>query len=237
MNGSVYGKQIMTTLLVATACVVSTSGKAQAQSASPPVSGWQERGVYAAVGTNGLNLGYSQRFSERWGGRAVLFTGLKTDAKDIKINGNKYDGEIESGPGVGLFADFYPVRDSGFRVTGGLLIGKNSIEDLKAKPRNGSYVFNGNRYSAAAVGKTGGEADYNSVAPYLGIGWASPQMGSRWRLMADLGVKYVGEADAKLTATGSANNAALRRDLAAEAKKFDDKAYGVVASVGVSMSF
>ena len=29
----------------------------------------------------------------------------------------------------------------------------------------------------------------------------------------------------------------LRRDLAAEAKKFDDKAYSAVASVGVSMSF
>ena len=129
------------------------------------------------------------------------------------------------------------MRDSGIRNTGGLLIGKNSLEDMKAKPRNGNYVFNGNSYSAAAVGKTGGEADYNSVAPYLGVGWASPQLAGRWRLMADLGVKYVGEGDAKLTATGAANNAALRRDLAAEAKKFDDKAYSAVASVGVSMSF
>ena len=233
MNGSVYGKQMITTLLVATACVVSPPGKAQSQS----VSAWQDGSIYAAVGSNGLNLGYNQRFSEHWGGRAVLFTGLQTDAKDIKVNGNKYDGEIKSGPGVGLFADFYPLRDSGFRITGGLLIGKNSLEDMKAKPRNGNYVFNGNSYSAAAVGKTGGEADYNSVAPYLGVGWASPQLAGRWRLMADLGVKYVGEGDAKLTATGAANNAALRRDLAAEAKKFDDKAYSAVASVGVSMSF
>ena len=232
MNSPVYVKQVLTTLLVATACAVAMPAKASDQ-----MNAHSKDNLFATVGSQGLSLGYGKRFSERWGGRVFLNSGIKGDVDDLKYNEQKYDGEAKVGPGLGVFADLYPIRDSGFRLTGGLLLGENKLEEMKAKPRNGTYTYNGKAYSAAAVGKTGGEVKYASVAPYLGVGWDSPQMASRWRFVADLGVKYLGEAEAKLTASGAANNAALRRDLAAENKKIDDTTYAVVATVGVSMAF
>ncbi len=43
--------------------------------------------------------------------------------------------------------------------------------DVTAKPTNRAFDFNGVSYAAAYVGSVTGEVNFNTIAPYLGIGW------------------------------------------------------------------
>jgi hypothetical protein len=192
--------------------------------------------VFASIGIGGLDLGYGKRFNNRWGGRVMLNSGIKGDADNVKIHGNRYDAEYKKGPGVGILADLYPINDSGFRVSGGLYIANHKAE-LDGRGSTASYNFNGHSYSSAQVGRLTGETKFQSVAPYLGIGWESGPSKSGWRFVSDLGVKYIGKSSSKLDASGAASNAALRQDIAAERKHLKEDVAELIATVGVSYSF
>ncbi len=64
----------------------------------------------------------------------------------------------------------------------------------------------------------------NQIAPYLGFGWNSAHVGgSGFSLSLDLGVLYVGDAQAKLTTTQLVPG--LQADLDAEVQDIKDQ-YG-----------
>lgn len=191
--------------------------------------------VVATIGSGGLNLGYGKRFSALWGGRVLLTSGVKFDDDDAKIHDNKYDAEFKAGPGLSVLADLYPIRDSGFRVSGGLTIANYKTELANGKAD--SYSFNGHSYSAAQVGSLSGEVKYLSLAPYIGVGWESRPSAAGWRFVSDLGVAYLGKSSSKLEASGAASNAALQQDISAESSKLKESAVQLIANIGVSYAF
>jgi hypothetical protein len=200
-----------------------------------PIDGANDS-VFASIGIGGVDLGYGKRFNNRWGGRVMLNSGIKGDADNVKIHGNRYDAEYKKSPGIGILADLYPIDDSGFRVSGGLYIANHKAE-IDGRGSAGSYNFNGHSYTTAQVGRLTGETKYQSVAPYIGIGWDSKPSNSGWRFVSDLGVKYIGKSSSKLDASGAASNATLRQDIAAERKHLKEDAAELIATVGVSYSF
>lgn len=203
------------------------------QAQAEPLAKDSDETVFATIG-NGITLGYGKRFNDRWGGRAMLNSGIKADLDDRKIHGNRYDTEFKSGPGLGVLADLYPIDGSGFRVSGGLFAARHKAD---YDGSGSQYTFNGRSYSASQVGRLEGETKYRSVAPYLGIGWESKATASGWRFTSDLGVKYLGKSSSKLDASGAATNAALRQDLAVERKRLKDDAAQLVVNIGVSYAF
>jgi len=190
--------------------------------------------VFASVGIGGLNLGYGKRVNNQWGGRVMLNSGIKYDNDNESIHGNHYDFDYKSGTGLSVLADFYPINDSGFRVSGGLQFARHKYE-LAGKAS--SYTFNGHSYSAADVGKLTGEAKYKSVAPYLGIGWESKPSATGWRFVSDLGARFIGKSSSRLDSSNASTNAALRQDLATEQSHLKKNGAEIVVSVGVSYSF
>ncbi|MBK9395500.1 MAG: hypothetical protein IPN40_17195 [Uliginosibacterium sp.] len=79
---------------------------------------------------------------------------------------------------------------------------------------------------------------FNTVKPYLGIGWESKAVGEKgWRFVSDLGVIYCGKGKATLDATGAAGNAALQRDLASERKDLQKQGAAIVVGLGVAYAF
>ncbi len=158
-----------------------------------------------------------------------------------------YDGDAKLRTATAL-VDWHP-GGHGFRVTFGA-IGSNTKVDVRAKPSNNTFEFNGQTFTASEVGTVRGNVKPgNSFGPYVGIGWGNP-FGSTGRatFLFDLGVIYMGSPDVDLTATcgsaaptGSAECAQLQNAVVQEERDLQDDAdiyeWYPVASVGIAVKF
>lgn len=187
--------------------------------------------VTGKVGTLGLGLeltkSYSDVFTSRLGFNTYNFTSTSTQGT---VN---YDAKLKLQT-LSALADWYPMHGA-FRATGGLFYNNNKLS-LTGVPTGGSnYTINGQQYTLTSLQS---EVTFNSVAPYLGIGWGNPAaQGKGWGLNSDFGILFQGSPKVTLTATG-AQAAAAQPAIDAERVRLQDSLknykYYPVASVGVS---
>lgn len=149
---------------------------------------------------------------------------------------------------VDVLLDWHPMR-TGFRLTGGLVYNNNVVDGVGVPSRITTFTFENGSYSTSQIGKLIGRINFDSVAPYLGIGWSMPDSGRGWSASSDLGVMYQGSPKTNLTfggcslpGTGCALVAnALTPLLAAETRRVDDELrtyrFFPVLRVGVSYRF
>jgi hypothetical protein len=145
---------------------------------------------------------------------------------------------------VDLLADYYPIKSSQFRLTGGIMYNGNKLDMTGNAASAGTFTFNGVSYTTAQVGSVDATVDFNKIAPYLGIGWGNAVKSAGWNFIADLGVMFQGtpksDISVNTTLTG-ATRTALLNNVAAEQSKLDDDLSGYeyypVATVGVSYRF
>ncbi|MEO8333081.1 MAG: FecR family protein [Gallionella sp.] len=188
------------------------------------------------IGTLGygaeLNYGFSDSLSARVGLNAYTY----------KYNGNSssvnYDFKLELQT-VSALADWYPF-EGGFRTSAGLLYNNNKVS-LGALPIGGNYTINGVTYTSAQIGSLQGEMSFNTVAPYLGIGWGNPVATDKgWGLVTDIGVLFQGKPKTSLTATCTPAPcpAPIPTDVAAENTKLENDLrnfkFWPVVSIGIS---
>lgn len=149
----------------------------------------------AAAGTLGVGGGFEVRLSDHFG----LGLGGNYFRYDFDFTADEveYDAELRLGSGV-LLAHWYP-WGSNFRISGGLAFNGNEIE---VQSKDGpSIELGGTEYSLSEVGTLSGVADFNNLAPYLGIGFG-PRPNARWGVILDLGVLFQGSPQVTLSADG-----------------------------------
>ena len=152
------------------------------------------------------------------------------------------DLELKS---AGLLLDWHPFSGV-FRVSAGAYWNGNEATAV-GRPTGGTYEFNGVTYNAADIGSLNGRIDFESVAPYFGIGWASaPKAGRGMTFSFDLGVLYQGEPNVGLTAVCGplvlpGDCATLQGDVAAEQaslqEELSDYKFHPVVSFGIGYRF
>ncbi len=139
---------------------------------------------------------------------------------------------------VPLLFDWHP-NGSGFRVSAGAMFNGNNIDGKAIF--SGTIDINGTTYTAAEVGTLKSEIDFNTFAPYVGIGYGNA-VGKdlRWSFALDLGVTYQGSPSVKYTTTGT-NPAGLTADLNAEAESLESELgnfqWYPVIMLGISYKF
>lgn len=200
--------------------------------------------TYGKVGTNGFGLGAATVMNNNFGLRAGFDT-FKVSADQNDANGS-YGVDLKMFTVSGL-ADWYPWAGK-FRTTLGAVYNGNKAT-IAAKPTGGgTYTFNGQSYTSADVGSFSGEMTFNSVAPYLGIGWGNPAAQDKhWGMTMDIGVLFQGAPKVANTVTcgaaaiSSGQCANLQSDVAAGAAKLQSDLNGFkylpVVSVGISYRF
>ena len=159
----------------------------------------------------------------------IGYSGLKW-GYDVDTSQAKYDGDLKLS-NLNALLDWRPLVGSFFRISGGVIFNKNKYE-ATGTPNGGVGSFN-------ALVESG-----KSTAPYLGIGFGSVAgMGANF--YADLGVMFMGEPKATLTANCSGISAAqcttLQNQTTAEQQRLQDelkrfKAYPVL-SIGFTIGF
>jgi len=193
--------------------------------------------VAAKVGTLGLGVELTTNLLPDVNARAGFNTfNINRDATEDGID---YEVELEMQTVTG-FIDWHPFA-TGFRTTLGLIVNGNEL-NMKARSAV-SYNIGGTVYTPAQVGTLTGVVGFDSIAPYLGIGWGDAVgAGKNWSFLFDLGVLFQGEADINLNTDGLlATNAAFQADLEQEKQQLeqdldDFKLYPVLA-FGVSYKF
>lgn len=166
---------------------------------SAPLAARAEIGIYAKGGTLGLGGGIGIGITDTLNAR-IGYTAINVD-HDISDTDVDYKGQFKLGGGE-LLLDWHPFASS-FRVTAGAIINRNKI-DVKAK-LDRTVVIDDVQYDAGDLGDLSGDVKFNSVSPYLGIGWGNV-VGKEGNLhfVADIGVQYLGTPDVNLHASCSA---------------------------------
>jgi len=99
---------------------------------------------------------------------------------------------------VGALLD-WPPRGGGFRISGGVFANGNDISGT-GRGQSGSTVEFGDVIVAADdLGTVNASIDFDSVAPYLGIGWGNAVGDGRWAFMIDIGVFFQGSPDVAIS--------------------------------------
>ena len=148
--------------------------------------------VTPRVSTLGPGLEFKYTFHEKFNGRFV-FNQYDRDFSETS-SGNKYEGTLELSS-YGLIGDWHPLGN-GFRLSVGLYSNGNEIT---AKTADDEFEYDGNRYT----GNVSATVDFESTAPYLGLGWSS-QKYSGFSFDFEVGAFFQGAP--QLSARGRAEN-------------------------------
>lgn len=159
---------------------------------------------------------------------------------DIESDGIEYDGDFTLS-NVGAFADLAPFGGP-FYLSGGAYIGDKSA-DLIATPAT-DVVIGGTTFTPAQVGSLIGTAEFNDVAPYVGVAFDNfaNSIGG-WSFNARAGVMFVGSADVNLTSANGllSSDPVLLNELIQEIESIEQDAadykYYPVVTIGIARRF
>ncbi|MFM2304432.1 MAG: hypothetical protein RLZZ135_1844 [Cyanobacteriota bacterium] len=197
-------------------------------------------GVTARVGTLGIGIDIAKSLTSQVNGRLGFnFGNLNVNRTDSGIN---YDSQLNLSS-IQLVGDYYPFRQSNFRVTGGLVAQNNKLTVTSKPNAGGNYTIDNQSFPASSVGTLSGEfKSANSIAPYLGIGIGQPAT-EGLAFNADLGLMFAGAPQVTLNASNPAfNGSPITRSLIDnQARQTENDLKGLnlypVVSVGVSYGF
>ena len=195
-------------------------------------------GVGAKVSTLGVGADIVGRINDSLNLRIGL-QGFVYDVSETYVDID-YDADLELFSGM-LLADVFPFGNN-FRISAGLMLNQNEVK-MTGKPTNHTYTIDGRAYPSALVGNLTGTVDFNTVAPYVGIGYGgafSDQ--SNWSLFCDLGVLFQGSPNVTYGADGILSyNPIFQAHLEQERKELEDELdkyeFYPVLSLGVTYKF
>ncbi|MFH1136678.1 MAG: hypothetical protein V1816_11420 [Pseudomonadota bacterium] len=186
--------------------------------------------------------------AEFWGkvdgnfGFRVMAEGVpKTSFQEYTVSDIDYKTKLDMFS-AGALLDWYPVTDVGFRVSGGVFYNNMNV-DIKSTPEYGKSIkINGTHYYGWEVGTLDGTVKYNSLAPFLGLGYLG-RITDNWRWHVDGGAAYLGRPKANLSVKGGASprTAGLIANVNKEEDRIEDEgarySFYPVFSVGISYAF
>ena len=195
-----------------------------------------------ALGAKASTLGLGADGIARINNNLNARLGVQAFTYDISgtESGVDYDADLKLFSGL-LTADWFPASGS-FRISAGALINDNKLE-MTGRPANGTYTIGDTTYTAAEVGTLNGTVDFNTLAPYLGVGWGNPfTAGGRWSFTCDIGVVFQGSPEVSYTVDGTlANDATFLAELRQEKQELEDELdnykYYPMLAVGVNYRF
>lgn len=152
------------------------------------------------VGTQGLGFALGYEFNEHLRLRArYAFLGYKRDS-DWNDLPNK--AELEGNNG-GLLLDYHPTGGA-FRLSAGITLSAQKLKADASMQRGGKvYSLGGYDYRAMDGAAVHANYDWNSLQPYVGIGWSTGVNERGLYFTADLGVNFCGKSDLKVSHAGN----------------------------------
>lgn len=161
---------------------------------------------------------------------------------DGEESGIEYDSDLDL-RSAALYLDWHPFGGS-FHLSAGAFANGNEVNAQAVPGPGGTYEIDGIEFTTAEVGNLAGTVDFDSVAPYLGLGWRG-RGGEDGGLgfSVGVGVLFQGSPDVALSSTGGSlsGDPLLQDAIAAEEQELEDDVdqyeFYPVLSLGVTYTF
>lgn len=191
------------------------------------------------LSTLGLGFDISTPINDKLSARFNLNGASYSDTQSE--DGNDYEGSLELLT-AGILLDYYPFQNN-FRLSSGVYYNGNGFTGSVTPTSTTTVEIGGTTYTNADIGSLNTDISFNSLAPYLGLGWGNNARDKGWGFTFDLGAMFHGTGEANLNATVINQTIAnqIASDIAKEEQDINDnladiKVYPVV-SIGVNYSF
>lgn len=225
---------VWTLLTILSSVVFPAMSPAQQPAATPAAFGVTVKAGTLGFGSD-LTVGWSPKFNTRLGFN-IFWYGLEESETDEEGVTEKIQADLELFT-IPMLLDWHP-WESDFRLSLGAIINWNNVA---LSSDTGSVKINEVEYEVQSLD---GEVTFNTLSPYLGIGYGNGvDKTGHWHFAFDLGVMFQGapNVDANAVATDPAQQAALDADLEAERSNIEDdlEMFTVypVLSFGISYTF
>lgn len=159
---------------------------------------------------------------------------------DVESDDVNYDGDFTLS-NLGAFADIAPFGGP-FYLSGGAYIGDKSADLLGTPTTN--VEIGGTSFTPAEVGSLVGKAEFNDVAPYVGVAFDNFAYSiGGWSFNARAGVMFIGSADVSLVSANGllSSDPALLNELNDEVEALEEEAkdykYYPVLTLGIARRF
>ena len=175
--------------------------------------------VGAKVGTLGTGVeltGYAlERLNLRFGLNYLTFD-YSSEIDDIE-----YDMTPRFASALAL-ADWHAFGNN-FRITAGVAVNQNEVK-IKATPTENETIGD-NEYTPEQIGTLKGKAEYDSLAPYFGVGFGNAvKEDTTWTFSFDLGLIFQSTPGISLSSSGPfAHDPQFEADLEAEEAEIQDE--------------
>lgn len=163
-----------------------------AQAAAP----FSEFAVGPYVGTGGIGIAVTTSIVPKFLNLVIGYSYFDSGFH-ATYSGQKYRENIRFG-GAPVYLSTYPFGPH-FHIDAGIFINETRIR-LSSFSRNDTYSFQDHIYVVPALGTVSGQTHYNVIAPYLGVGWGNPLLGSRWTFALNIGGFFEGTSKVILRA-------------------------------------
>ena len=146
----------------------------------------------------------------------------------------------------GILVDFHFMQ---LRLTAGAYLNHNEIDYTTTPTLTHPVIFNGTPYGAGIIKRVKTEVTFNTLSPYLGIGWGNngnTKGWGGWNLSLDAGLMYHGDPHVKIKAKLNDRipeiiENTLNQNLAREAKNqeedLSDFPFYPVVMIGLNYTF
>lgn len=164
---------------------------------------------------------------------------------DIEETEAEYEGDLNLF-NVSTILDLHPSKNSGFKLSGGLVFSNNNTEGTATTDE--TIEIGGQEFSIDQLGSVDADVDITShVAPYVGLGWGNPVSGNKGLgFWLNAGVLFGGSPEVDLSPNLGQNvspeiEAEINEAIEAEEAELEDdigffRVYPVV-SLGFSYQF
>ena len=157
-------------------------------------SGWA---ITPEIGTLGLGASVTRSITPNFNARVGI--NAFSLARDITETDVTYKADLDLS-NISTLVDYHPAKNSGFRLTGGLVFQDNNLKG-KGRPTAGTIKVGEDTYTVNVLESVDAKVGFpNSVAPYLGIGWGNAvQRGKGLGFSFNLGVMFTGSPKVDVT--------------------------------------
>lgn len=198
--------------------------------------GYSEVAAGVHVGTTGIGADVTVSVNDHWSVRGVISRYSRDFDNEVDDIEYEFDMDLSN---AALLADWHPTGGL-FRVSAGLMINNNSFKG-EARPVNATVEIGDQTFQTNVAGTLKADVSYDTLAPYVGVGWSNAVNKPGLGFAVDLGVMYQGEADVSIKSRGADASvaSAIEAELETEEQDVQDELdeYKLYPLVSVGMTY
>lgn len=187
--------------------------------------------AWSGISTFGLSFEGGYQMTPDWRARAGWMGGLQLNETQTE-SGNSYDIDAALGA-MTMIVDYSPV-DADWRISGGLVFSRTSIETTISGTASNPIEYDGQSFDSGTATSI---AEFNrTAAPLVSVGYDYP-INDEWVLSSEIGAVFVGGFDIEITGDSAELQVAIDADPDVQNARADAANFAAYPYINLSVGY